>query len=202
MRRGDFTRRCVRRVGCVLILCVICFFAGLWASQWFDGNYESHAIETVEISAIIDTAKISKPVALSSIPLSPTTVRLPKYHPAIVNPRYYPQKRQTGKVINVEMEGCMDEESISVEESSDSIEVPLPMEQRYYRGEAYEAWVSGFNPALDSINIFHHTSVVTTAIRKNKRGRWGLSAGVGMSVGAKNIEPCIFVGLTYTFITF
>ena len=49
---------------------------------------------------------------------------------------------------------------------SDTIKVPyyvrdtlmIPIEQRYYTTDAYKAWVSGYNPRLDSIVVYNtHT---------------------------------------------
>ena len=49
---------------------------------------------------------------------------------------------------------------------SDTIKVPyyvrdtlmIPIEQKYYAGESYKAWVSGYNPRLDSIVVYNtHT---------------------------------------------
>ena len=38
----------------------------------------------------------------------------------------------------------------------------LDREQRHYRGNDYEAWVSGYRPALDSIHVFPVTRYITT----------------------------------------
>lgn len=41
--------------------------------------------------------------------------------------------------------------------------------QRYYKDEYYEAWVSGYRPNLDSINVFRKTvtSTITNTLTKN-----------------------------------
>lgn len=39
--------------------------------------------------------------------------------------------------------------------------VRLPISQKYYKDSLYEAWVSGFNASLDSINIYNKTKFVT-----------------------------------------
>ena len=52
---------------------------------------------------------------------------------------------------------------------SDTIKVPyyikdtlmIPIEQKYYTGESYKAWVSGYNPRLDSLLILTPTKTVT-----------------------------------------
>lgn len=37
----------------------------------------------------------------------------------------------------------------------------IPKTQKYYKDSLYEAWVSGFKPSLDSINIYNKTKFVT-----------------------------------------
>ena len=44
----------------------------------------------------------------------------------------------------------------------DTLFVMVDREQRHYRGDDYEAWVSGYRPALDSIWVFPETRYITT----------------------------------------
>lgn len=37
----------------------------------------------------------------------------------------------------------------------------IPKTQKYYKDSLYEAWVSGYNPNLDSINIYNQNKFVT-----------------------------------------
>ncbi|MDD2595125.1 MAG: hypothetical protein PHD11_04835 [Bacteroidales bacterium] len=39
----------------------------------------------------------------------------------------------------------------------DTVYLNIPIEQKYYRSKDYEAWVSGYRPALDSLNLFTNT---------------------------------------------
>ena len=43
----------------------------------------------------------------------------------------------------------------------DTLFVTIDREQRHYRGGDYEAWVSGYRPALDSIYVFPETRYIT-----------------------------------------
>ena len=63
----------------------------------------------------------------------------------------------------------------------DSIEVPIPIEQKRYEDSLYTAWVSGYQPALDSIAL-HQPEIVTTITRTIVKPAPRLS--VGPSVGA------------------
>ena len=44
---------------------------------------------------------------------------------------------------------------------SDTVYMVLGREQRHYRGGDYEAWVSGYRPALDSIYVYPETRYIT-----------------------------------------
>lgn len=90
-------------------------------------------------------------------------------------------------------------------EPPDSIAVAIPIEQKHYKGDDYDAWVSGWNPSLDSLHIYRQTQQIatTTEITRWKTRRWGLSVGVGAVASPKGgIQPGIFVGATYTFLVF
>ena len=80
----------------------------------------------------------------------------------------------------------------------DSIEVPIPIEQKRYEDSLYTAWVSGFRPALDSIRL-HQPEIVTTItetiVKKAPRFSVGLSVGPGISID-NNHHMGIYVGFT------
>lgn len=44
----------------------------------------------------------------------------------------------------------------------DSSKIELPIEQKYYKQDgSYEAWISGYHPSLDKINVFNKTEYKT-----------------------------------------
>ena len=83
----------------------------------------------------------------------------------------------------------------------DSIEVPIPIEQKRYDDSLYTAWVSGFRPALDSIRL-HQPEIVTaitkTIVKKAPRLSVGLSVGPGISID-NNHHMGIYVGFTANY---
>lgn len=88
--------------------------------------------------------------------------------------------------------------------ASDSTTVELPVVQRHYTDTAqrYEAWVSGpVDPRLDSITIYSQTQVIRITERPKPK-RWGLSAGAGVAMTPRGVQPAIFIGATYTFVSF
>jgi hypothetical protein len=80
----------------------------------------------------------------------------------------------------------------------DSIEIPIPIEQKRYEDSLYTAWVSGYQPALDSIRL-HQPEIVTTItetiVKKAPRFCVGLSVGPGVSID-KDHHMGIYVGFT------
>ena len=83
----------------------------------------------------------------------------------------------------------------------DSIEVPIPIEQKRYEDSLYTAWVSGFRPALDSIRL-HQPEIITTItetiVKKAPRFSVGLSVGPGVSITGTP-QAGIFVGFTANY---
>ena len=83
----------------------------------------------------------------------------------------------------------------------DSIEIPIPIEQKRYDDSLYTAWVSGFRPALDSIRL-HQPEIVTTItetiVKKAPRLSVGLSVGPGVSID-KDHHMGIYVGFTANY---
>ncbi len=66
----------------------------------------------------------------------------------------------------------------------------VPREQAYYEDSLYRAWVSGYRPRLDSLQIFPRTVYQTvtndiyhTVTPKKKRWGLGLQAGYGYPCG-------------------
>ena len=86
--------------------------------------------------------------------------------------------------------------------------VPLPKEQRYYEDADYRAWVSGFEPALDSLQVFPVTKyvekTVTVEVPTYLRKRWGLGlvGGYGIAPADNGIKgvPFVGIGISYSLI--
>lgn len=80
---------------------------------------------------------------------------------------------------------------------TDTVEIALPFVQREYRDSNYNAWVSGYEPALDSIQVFPRTMTVKERVTVKERSRrWGIFGGVGIGVSDR-ITPCVGVGIGY-----
>lgn len=78
----------------------------------------------------------------------------------------------------------------------DSIDVPIPIVQKRYEDSLYTAWVSGFEPKLDSIRLY--MPEVTTTITKtvyDPTPLLTLGLQVGGGYGLINRKPDIYVGI-------
>lgn len=76
----------------------------------------------------------------------------------------------------------------------DSITIELPVTQHRYDDSLYTAWVSGYQPALDSIRIRQRT-ILTTITRQQPAPRltFGIQAAAGY--GITTHRPDIFIGI-------
>lgn len=86
--------------------------------------------------------------------------------------------------------------------AADSAEVEIPITSREYKGEGYRAWVSGYNPMLDSIEVYRTTNTVTLPKPKRKRKRWGIGVQAGYGLGRNGMQPYVGVGVSYDLLSF
>lgn len=78
---------------------------------------------------------------------------------------------------------------------TDSVDVEIPITQKMYEGEGYRAYVSGYNPSLDSLLLFREVEhVKIRSPTKPPRFSVGLQAGYGVT--PKGFQPYIGVGIT------
>ena len=80
---------------------------------------------------------------------------------------------------------------------TDTVEVALPYVQKQYKDSSYSAWISGYEPSLDSIRVFPKTTIIRESkVVRQKDRRWGVFGGVGIGVSDR-ITPCVGVGIGY-----
>lgn len=66
----------------------------------------------------------------------------------------------------------------------DSVAVAVPITSKHYGGKNYDAYVSGFEPSLDSIFVYNETQVITETITRMKPpNKWSLSVNAGVDYG-------------------
>ncbi len=80
----------------------------------------------------------------------------------------------------------------------DSVELPV-VQKVYHKDSSYTAWVSGYEPRLDSIAIYNKTETITI-FKHKKSKRWGIGLGLGYGVGKDGFHPYIGVGMQYNIL--
>ena len=78
----------------------------------------------------------------------------------------------------------------------DSVDVVLPVVQKTYRNDLYRAYISGYNPRLDSLFIAQPTSTVRI---RDKPKRWSVGPYVGVDVTGR---PSVGISLSYSVFRF
>lgn len=84
--------------------------------------------------------------------------------------------------------------------NGDSATVTLPVEQRVYQDSFYTAYVSGYNPRLDSITLrmTHTYTTVTRQVNKPSK-QWAIGPTVGAGYGITGKKADLFVGVSVTW---
>lgn len=127
--------------------------------------------EATSTVTVTDTIPYYKPVAKDSLVVRYETVKLPAVRDTVRDSLIYKDTLV-----------------------HDSVNVILPITQKKYEDSTYTAWVSGFRPNLDSINIYRKT-VYKTITEKPRRFGIGVMGGYGY--GTKGTTPFIGVGIYY-----
>jgi hypothetical protein len=82
----------------------------------------------------------------------------------------------------------------------DSVAVEVPITSKHYSSKDYDAWVSGFEPSLDSIKVYQKTQVITETITRMKPpNKWelDLTGGIDYNFTAKKYTPHVGGELMY-----
>lgn len=85
----------------------------------------------------------------------------------------------------------------------DTVQILLDKEQKQYKTDQYEAWISGYKPELDSIKTYNKTITdsifVTQTIEKQtvkyKKNWFSIGPNVGVGYDFVNKRPIPYVGV-------
>jgi opacity protein-like surface antigen len=158
----------------MLVLAVICLIAGV--AFRCQEQREAQTITHIDTTRVVvyDTVTYRQPIAVDSVVLRYETIKV-------------------RKVVN---------DTIRVLDSAeDSVSVEIPITQKHYADSTYSAWVSGYDPCLDSIKVYPRTEVVTiTKQIQDKPKRWGIGIQGGVGYGKGGFTPYIGIGVQYNII--
>ena len=144
---------------------IVAFMCGLWLCLLITRCTNKAATEPTLRDTIVDTITVVKPIAVDSV--------ITRY-----------------KVVEVERVNYVDSINTISEVVFDTIKVRLPIESKHYEGNNYEAWISGYEPSLDSINVYNRTILP-------KPKRWSIGVQGGLGITPKGVQPYIGVGFSY-----
>lgn len=172
------------------ILFVVLFIVSLFFNVRFCMSNKKLPINDTIKTTIFDTIPYYKPVPKDSTVIKYITQVLPTANPD--STAHKPTVTDTTKLPS---------------EDKDSVEVEIPITQKMYETDKYRAYVSGFNPQLDSLILFPQRDVITITSNypKPKRKRFGISLqlGYGVTLGrTPQFTPCLSVGLSYNLFDF
>lgn len=134
--------------------------------------------------------RVDKPTKTTDTITLTDTIREPIYRDSLLV-RYVTRRLRVTDTLRLH-------DSVQIE-CRDSVYVDVPITQKTYIGNDYKAWVSGYEPTLDSISIAH--KVITNTIIKKDNKRWGLGIQLGAGYNGR-IAPYVGVGLQYNLIKF
>lgn len=113
---------------------------------------------------------------------------------------YKPQPAETintGRVVYISIPVPGERDTITLH---DSIDVPVPIYQKRYDDSLYTAWVSGFEPNLDSIRVREREIITTiTKVVDRPASRFSIGPSVGLGYGVMNKQCDVFIGVTATW---
>lgn len=138
----------------------------------------------------VDTIPYYKPVLKDSVVIRYVTQRLPVV--------YDKEENFTNKGNNVP-EIIPQSGNNTFENNPDSADVIIPITQKVYEDSVYKAYVSGYNPHLDSLILLNSHDVISVK-EYHKSRRWGIGVqvGYGMTITpSPQFAPYIGVGVYY-----
>ena len=179
-----------------------CLGAGL-ANHCNHHSRDGQGKVTVDTVTVRDTVRITEPSAADSVvtgvirvPVAlPTEPTVPKAEIEVFEP---------GRLSEV-MDGHTGnkggtEQGTGKIARKDTVWAVVPRTQKRYVDSTYMAWISGYEPRLDSIEVYQKTVVVTKSVEgrvKNRRFNVGLTGGFGYGVFTRKPDVWVGVGCTW-----
>ena len=181
-----------------VVLVVGAFIALLMVLFWFDRYGSTESVTTSDTVIIHDTIREVAPVAHDSIYIRKEVARL-----KVIN--HFPD---VGRVVTGdtpvafrESRTIAENATTALQSPNDSVDVEIPIMQKIYATKQYKAWISGYHPNLDSIEVYQDTKAITNTITiRQKPKRWGLGIDAGYGVGKNGLQPYVGVGVSYNIL--
>lgn len=178
------TRTSLCYIVAVLLTCCACYLAGArrgrsagreqgYARGYREGYDAPHPAETLVVR---ETKVVKEPRFIDFRPVRAGPALLPLYAP---------------------------DSGPQAANQADSVAVVVPVTQAYYAGEDYRAWVSGYRPRLDSLQVFPEIREIRVQQPQQRRARvgFGITAGPAVIWTPEGVKggAGVAAGLTVTF---
>ena len=145
-----------------LVMAILVFTAGFFVAK---GMYDRPLDESVSRDTVTlhDTVPEYLPAPKDSARIKYVTRWLPAKHDTVYSENY---AQSFAEIMH------------------DTVAVQVPITSKHYGGKNYDAYVSGFEPSLDSIFVYNETQYITETITKSKPpNKWSLSVNAGVDYG-------------------
>lgn len=180
-----------------------CLGAGL-ANHCNHHSRDGKGKVTVDTVTVRDTVRQTMPVAKDSVvtgvirvPVAlPTEPTVPKAEIEVFEPGRLSEVMD-GHAVN---KGGSEAQGTGKTARKDTVWAVVPRTQKRYVDSTYMAWISGYEPRLDSIEVYQKTVVVTKSVEgrvKNRRFNVGLTGGFGYGVFTRKTDVWVGVGCTW-----
>lgn len=188
---------------------VAAVFAGFCLGAGLANHCNHHSRDgkgkvTVDTVTVRDTVRQTMPVAKDSVVTGvirvpmvlPTEPTVPKAEIRVFEPGRLSEVMD-GHTVN---KGGSEAQETGKIAGKDTVWAVVPRAQKRYEDSTYTAWISGYEPRLDSIEVYQKTVVVTKSVEgrvKNRRFNVGLTGGFGYGVFTRKPDVWVGVGCTW-----
>ena len=142
------------------------------------------------VRGVMPTEKDSKVVGTVALPLVPSPLREGRNYAKLTD--------DGGKTGTTETTATGGEEVGKIG-SNDTVWATVPRTQKRYENSTYTAWVSGYEPRLDSIEVYRQTVFMTKTETATSRKRLSLGLAGGIGYGVLTRKPDVWLGVGVTW---
>lgn len=170
--------------------CLGAFLANRCDHHFADGNKK--VADTVRV--VIDTTWYDAPMSTDSVVTGEIRV------PVVLSREPSVPKADVKVFPPSEMDSVSQGQETDEIGSNDTVWATVPRTQKRYEDSTYTAWVSGYEPRLDSIEVYQKTVTIVKRVErrvKNRRFNVGLTGGFGYGVFTRKPDVWVGVGCTW-----
>lgn len=142
------------------------------------------------VRSVMPTEKDSKVVGTVALPFVPSPLREGRNYAKLTD--------DGGKTGTTETTATGGEEVGKIG-SNDTVWATVPRTQKRYEDSTYTAWVSGYEPRLDSIEVYRRTVFMTKTETATSRKRLSLGLTGGFGYGVITRKPDVWLGVGVTW---